>query len=442
MNLPLEPLSSITNWKTKLTFGTVRDNGIAYVCGDREDLPFSIRLLLDADDLDLLRRLLFDAVGAEVARGEARTVGLLSPRPAQLAVVVARPEAKQVGIRLTQSDVTLQVVMSPKEAADLAAGFTLGGERRALVAGEIVGLPTDGAPALQVRRGTDGSGMTFEVVEGISCATGAHGEFLKVDDLELGQAISVSSMSVGGCTDVLLRATVVAPLRPAAVWKMPTDVALLELCGIGEAVDAAVAGGELERARALMRAMRKGASQMGRTDSFVLAKLVLSALNCELLAGNHWASSLWLGRSGDEELDIGRLFIDQGQTSEHDLMLDHQMAAWFQARNVDAEQGAKAVNELMEQACAHAAEHDAGLHRLTLRNWGLHLSTLFDNGAPTRHLEAWERACKAYGQPVRLTVFSLPRPSPWVVDWEGHVPSAPVISAGGAASPEKKKGWW
>lgn len=442
MNLPLEPLCSITNWKTKLAFGIVGDTGIAYVSGAREDLPFRIRLLLDADDLDLLRRLLFDAVGAEVARGEARTVGLVSPRPAQLAVVVARPEAKQVGVRLTQSDVTLQVVMSPKEAADLAATFTLGGERRPLAVGEIVGLPTADASALHVRRQSDGSGMTFEVHDGISCATGAYGEFLKVDDLELGQRVSISSLRMGTGTDVLLRAVMTPPPRATAAWTVPTDTALLELCSIGEAVDAAVAGGELERARALMRAMRKVASLMGRSDSFVLAKLVLSALNCELLAGNHWASSLWLGRSGDEELDIGRLFIDQGQTSEHDLVLDHQMAAWFQARNVDAEQGVKSVNELMEQACAFAAERDPALLRLTLRNWGLHLSTLFDNGAPTRHLEAWERACKAYGKPVRLTVFSLPRPSPWVVDWEGHVPSAPTPASGAAAPAEKKKGWW
>ena len=440
MNLPLDPISSITNWKTKITFGTVRDNGIAFISGEREDLPLNFVLFLDADDLALFRRLLRDAVGAEVSRGEARTVGVLSPRPAQLSVVVAQPEAKQVGVRITQREVTLQVVMSPREASDLAASFTLGGVRRPLVMGEIVGMPSADASVMHLCRPADGSGLTFEVIEGVSCATGTHGEFLQIDDLEIGMMVSVSSMRVENA-DVLLCATVMSPPDRASLWTIPTDTALLELAGMGEAIDAAVNGGELERARALMRAMRRRASQMGRTDSFVLAKLVLSALTCELLAGNHWANSLWLGRSGDEELDIGRLFIDQGQISERDVMLDMQMAAWFQARNVDAEQGAKAVNELMEHVCEYAAEHDPALHRLTLRNWGLHLSTLFDNGAPTRYLQSWERACKKYGRPVRLTVFSLPRATPWVVDWEGHVSTSAPAPPSSTSAPQKK-GWW
>lgn len=442
MNLPLCPITHITYRGSKMSLGTVDGNGAAYVTSERSDPPLRLTAILDADDVALLERLLRDAVGAEVGRGEARTVGFLSSRPVALAVVAAQPEARVVGVRLSHRDEIIQVVMTVKEASDLAAALPLGGERLARRTGEIVGLPGVDSPVLRVRRKADNQVHACRVVDNVSWAQGVHGEPLPLDALAIGMAIAFTQLRVAD-EDVLLCAAVQPPAAAPRGWKTPPDAALLEICSMGEAVDAAVAAGELDRARALLRSMRHRLSQVGRTDSFVLAKLVLSTLVCELLAGNHWASSLWVGRSGDEELDIGKLFIDQGQTSEHDLMLEFQIAAWFHARNVDAEQGVKGLNETMERICAFARDRDPALLGLTLRNWGLHLQTLFEEGVPPVHAAAWKSACEAYARPVTPTVFALPRPARWVVDWDAEVTVVPTQAPLSASSDGgRRKSWW
>lgn len=165
-----------------------------------------------------------------------------------------------------------------------------------------------------------------------------------------------------------------------------------------------------------------------RVDSFTLAKMALTILTCEMASGNTDAAyRLWLGQTGDELRDMGNKLLEEAQTSVFDLRIDHPIAVWLHARNPDTEMALKAVNGLMAGVCADAAAHDRFLHALALRSWGLHLSVIFDDQVPPEAKASWLAACAAYGHMVEPRLFSLPRPSAWIIDW-GEVASPPAPS--------------
>ncbi|HTR54477.1 MAG TPA: hypothetical protein VMJ10_27490 [Kofleriaceae bacterium] len=181
----------------------------------------------------------------------------------------------------------------------------------------------------------------------------------------------------------------------------------------GAEADRLQASGHYGTARTAYLGIARAMVQAQHVDAFVMAKVALGLLLCEVRAGSIGAaSSIW--RSTPEApLGIGIYALDSGRVAVRDLMLYFLLSAFLQSLRSEKAAAAPAVDDLMTKVTTFARDdHDDALLVLALSNWKTHAAELGAAGAgAVEKIAALEQAL---GRQAPAWKIDFPEPAAWV----------------------------
>jgi hypothetical protein len=179
----------------------------------------------------------------------------------------------------------------------------------------------------------------------------------------------------------------------------------------GRDADRLQAEGRYRDARTTYLGIAKAMVQAQHVDAYVMAKVVLGLLLCEVRAGDiRAASSIW--RSTPEApLGIGIYAIESGRVAVRDLMLYFLISAFLQALRPEKQEARTAVDDLMRKVTKLAVdEHDDALLLLALSNWKTHAAEVGDGAVAIAEIAALEAGL---GRQAPAWRIDFPEPAAW-----------------------------
>ncbi|HEY1555871.1 MAG TPA: hypothetical protein VGF94_13625 [Kofleriaceae bacterium] len=177
----------------------------------------------------------------------------------------------------------------------------------------------------------------------------------------------------------------------------------------GSEADRLQASGHYRDARTAYLGVARAMVQAQQVDAYVMAKVVVGLLLCEVRAGDiRAASSIW--RSTPEApLGIGIYALESGRVAVRDLMLYFLVSAFLQSLRPDKKEAAAAVDELMRKVTKFAVdESDDALLLLALSNWKSHAAEC--GGGAVDEIATFEAKV---GRQAPAWRIDFPEPAAW-----------------------------
>ena len=110
--------------------------------------------------------------------------------------------------------------------------------------------------------------------------------------------------------------------------------------------------------------------------------------------------------------------MEAGQTSSRDILIYHQISAYFHSLNPEVPSALRGVNDLMTTVCEGCSEVARDMLPTALCNWYLYLKEVCEKEPPAEVLKEWNKAVQRSGLTPRPKVISFPKPDTWVIEEE------------------------
>jgi hypothetical protein len=191
---------------------------------------------------------------------------------------------------------------------------------------------------------------------------------------------------------------------------------LEELCQMGESADTLLRQGRTREALKEYENLMKSLERKGDIDSYLMAKVTLGVLRCQVKLGDFKnAFAVWNATLDDGLHGIGIYALESAQTTVRDMLTYDMLCAYLHTlADADQRESSAAVNHYMSRVCEHVVEEaDRATLRMAINNWKHHLKEIFSGTLPHDAAIALIRFEKTLGEPVKPQPIEFPLPSPW-----------------------------
>ena len=192
---------------------------------------------------------------------------------------------------------------------------------------------------------------------------------------------------------------------------------LEKYCRSGERADTHLRQGRAGEALKIYNEMISSIETDGEVDSYLLAKVTLGVLRCQVKLGDFkGAFKVWNATLDDGLHGIGIYALENAQTTVQDMLTYDMMCAFLHTlAAADKNESASAVNQYLSRVCEHAIEEgDRKVLSLALSNWKQHLREIFATSIPHQYavpLIKFER--ESLGEQVAPQSIDFPWPTAW-----------------------------
>lgn len=361
------------------------------------------------------------------AGGGGTPAGGLPPQPTLVRVFGAHAAVRVVALQLRLGDAA---AVAQVRLEDFEALVTMLGMARR--AGQVVPEPEPTVVrAVEPERLILDEGVL--ALSPLTRVVGAFREPLAAQELAPGDHVrvraSLGEPKVALRVDVLDDRPAPPPLDPA--WGEP----LTKLAGPGAEADRRMHQGEFLVARQQYLRLLEEMWRSGKLDLTAAAKLTLGILLCHVHAGQlDDAVGVWTAKQEQRPFGLGIWGLEQGQSSEHDLLVYRMVSGFLNSMAAEPAVAARNVRLVMEGVCEQA--RGTPFHRMALSNWRLHLREVFGEEVPADDLAPWTKEVQSFGRPVVPQAIWFPPPYAWTIDW-----TSPREATTVGAEPPKKKSW-
>ena len=405
----LGPIGAIQSPNGQLEFGNVGVTNCVYFSfkSEADSVP---TVIYNPDELaDLIK--IIELAGEEITklpRGASLRIGSMAPKPITLRVALVHPhqQAPFLLLRLLQGNWSQDITCTPQTLLQL------------LKTGQVEGPEPLAGPLMREEDGTwliDGEKL--ELLHGLSPGRGDFGEYVHPDEVKEGTDVEVWPLSIDG-RKVVATFRYQKTNRPSATQNR------------GQTADSYLARGHNHLARTEILKLAEEQLASGKVTAPWAAKASLTYLLAELADGDDQAAQqIWLGRADSKFLQMGSQCIEAGQSSNRDLLIYHQISAYFHSLNPEIPAAAQGVNQLMTTVCRGCAETAPEMLYMALCNWYLFLKEVYEGDPPADALTDWSREVQARGWKPSPKVISFPNPDTWEIEEE-------LVSVKGGTPPQ------
>ena len=194
-----------------------------------------------------------------------------------------------------------------------------------------------------------------------------------------------------------------------------------QLCSLGDQADTLLKAKRYPEAQSAYIDILDRAINAEHLDSFIVAKVTLGYLLALVESGDiAQAHQVWTFRPDQHLLGDGIHFLENGQTSVHDLMIYFLISAHLHAHNTDNQAGFEGMQDHMQRVARYAVEEAPELLAVVIGNWRHHLEEIFElplaSVPPRAKVQLQELEMKA-GPTITPKRVYFPKPSLWKIDW-------------------------
>ncbi len=191
---------------------------------------------------------------------------------------------------------------------------------------------------------------------------------------------------------------------------------LEQYCRDGERADTYLRQGRAIDALKIYSDVVKRIENEGEMDSYLLAKVTLGVLRCQIKLNDYKSAfSVWNATLDDGIFGIGIYALESAQTTVQDMITYDMLCAFLHTlADADKKEASSAVNQYMSRVCEHALdEGDRKLLVQGLSNWKQHLREIWGNSIPHQFAVPLIRFEKEIGTPVVPQPIDFPWPTAW-----------------------------
>ncbi|RYZ66111.1 MAG: tetratricopeptide repeat protein [Proteobacteria bacterium] len=191
---------------------------------------------------------------------------------------------------------------------------------------------------------------------------------------------------------------------------------LEDYCRSGERADTYLRQGRATDALKVYSEIIKQIERDGEVDSYLLAKVTLGVLRCQVKLGDFKSAfSVWNASLDDGLFGIGIYALESAQTTVQDMITYDMLCAFLHTlAEADKKEAASAVNQYLSRVCEHAIEEsDRKTLNQALSNWKQHLREIFGVSIPHQYAVPLIRFEKELGLPVAPHAIDFPWPTAW-----------------------------
>lgn len=407
--MPLTPLGGVECETGRLGLAWVDSTPFCLLSVEHPQLkaPLTCSLSpLEVETLEALSRQACELLPS-VESGFDLVVGQLPARPFSFNVRVVRGPEGAAWLVLTFVDLHRQFgypcALTPEKARQwlgLVASGRLAGGQAPVAERRVDGL-RPGALVL------DGEEVPW--VDHLSQAVGRFGESLTRVELKPGDRVRAWATP-----RLLLRAELPYMPEPDEGPRLqPDDVPGFEqLMRQGEESDRLAGLGRLAESARAHDLLVADIARIGRVGPVLAARLALSAIYRHMVCLQLKEAYDLMMRQPEHPLySPGVQSIEQFAVRPREWILFQLMGGFLCATQKVVE----GCLDRLSNACEVALKHEPQLLPLALRNWRLHLMTLFGDEIPPAQMAAWESVKTGCTRPLSPWTIGFPPPGPWVL---------------------------